>query len=229
METKELVEALRDRGYPLSHRTGADVSQEKILEILEDMVHSGDPNLMDAFPAVLAYCARKGFTLDFSKWLARMETKSKWRTVVEQLLLLSYGLLKEEKVKNPPGLGRLAHSLKENHVQNLSEDSVGPGEEFPLNKKRFSRETQGLEKNPPPPSSPRRNPSEYRTVQFHLHLNTLFSPKQLELLYKRLNGESFTKTEREYYSRVVKKKLEAITSAEVLQLAETLVVKERRS
>jgi len=229
VKKKDLIAALRDVGYPGSRTARAEISPEMILEILQDIVHSGDPNLMEAFPAVLAYCGRKGFRLDFSGWLGGMETKSKWRPVVEQLLLLSYGLLKEENVKIPAGLGRLAQSLKEKHVQDLSKDSMGPVGEIPLTRKGFSREIQGLEKNGPRPPSLRKNPSEYRTVRFHLHLNTLFSPRQLELVFKRLRGESFTKTEREYYSRVVKKKLEAIASAEVIQLAETLVNKGRKS
>ena len=38
-------------------------------------------------------------------------------------------------------------------------------------------------------------------------LDLLFSEKQKELVFKKLRGQHLTKTEREYYSRVVKKKL----------------------
>jgi len=54
------------------------------------------------------------------------------------------------------------------------------------------------------------------------HMKILFSDKQVELIWKRLNGESFNKTEREYYSRVIKKKLTAIASAQLHHIAALL-------
>ena len=41
-------------------------------------------------------------------------------------------------------------------------------------------------------------------------LSFLFAPKQINIIYKLKNGERLTKTEREYFSRVIKKKLIAI-------------------
>ncbi len=54
--------------------------------------------------------------------------------------------------------------------------------------------------------------------QIHLHLNTLFPPKQKELILKKLRRDSFSKTEREYYSRVVKKN-KALASSEIKYIA----------
>jgi len=50
-------------------------------------------------------------------------------------------------------------------------------------------------------------------------LDLLFSKKQKELVFKKLEGQHLTKTEREYYSRVVKKKLAAIAAPEMQDLA----------
>ncbi len=58
--------------------------------------------------------------------------------------------------------------------------------------------------------------------QLDLHLNTLFAPKQKELILKKLEGEPFTKTEQEYYSRVVKKKLDALADSKVTRIAKSL-------
>ncbi len=55
--------------------------------------------------------------------------------------------------------------------------------------------------------------------QLDLHLNTLFAPKQKELVLKKDKGETFTRTEREYYSRIVKKKLEALANTEIREIA----------
>jgi hypothetical protein len=64
--------------------------------------------------------------------------------------------------------------------------------------------------------------------QLERFLDLLFSDKQKELVYNRLKGRHLTKTEREYYSRVVKKKLVAIADPEMQELAGLLVPEERR-
>lgn len=54
-------------------------------------------------------------------------------------------------------------------------------------------------------------------------LSQVFSPKQKELFKKRLEGKPFTKTEQEYYSRTVKKKVVALANSEVHALARKLL------
>ncbi len=50
-------------------------------------------------------------------------------------------------------------------------------------------------------------------------LSQVFSPKQKELFFKKLKGEKLTKTEKEYSSRVVKKKAAALANSELHTLA----------
>ena len=54
-------------------------------------------------------------------------------------------------------------------------------------------------------------------------LSQVFSPKQKELFLKKLKGEKFTKTEKEYFSRSVKKKALALANPELHRLARKLV------
>jgi len=54
-------------------------------------------------------------------------------------------------------------------------------------------------------------------------LSKLFSNKQKELFMKKLKGEKMTKTEREYFSRSVKKKLLALANSDLYKLATKLV------
>ena len=61
--------------------------------------------------------------------------------------------------------------------------------------------------------------------EIQIYLDRLFSPKQKELVFKKLRQEPFTKTEREYYSRVVRKKLVAIAHREINEIATTLTQK----
>lgn len=54
-------------------------------------------------------------------------------------------------------------------------------------------------------------------------LSQLFSGKQKELFVKKLTGEKLTKTEKEYFSRAVKKKVVALSNPELHRLAQKLL------
>jgi len=54
-------------------------------------------------------------------------------------------------------------------------------------------------------------------------LSQIFSPKQKNLFMKKLRGEKMTKTEKEYYSRVVKKKAIALSNSELHNLARKIL------
>ncbi|MEI6437252.1 MAG: hypothetical protein WCO69_00710 [Candidatus Omnitrophota bacterium] len=47
----------------------------------------------------------------------------------------------------------------------------------------------------------------------------MLSPKQKELFLRKLKGDTLSKTDREYYSRVVRKKILALANADLHQLA----------
>ena len=66
-----------------------------------------------------------------------------------------------------------------------------------------------------------------RSFLLSAHLGTLFSKRQKEIILKRLKGNPLTKTEREYYSRVVKKKLKALANRDLQKIASTLVGADR--
>lgn len=54
-------------------------------------------------------------------------------------------------------------------------------------------------------------------------LARLFTHKQKELIKKRSRGETLTKTEREYYSRRLKKKILALTNQDLQRIARVLM------
>ena len=54
-------------------------------------------------------------------------------------------------------------------------------------------------------------------------LSQIFSAKQKELFKKKVDGDPLTKTEREYYSRTVKKKVVALANSELHSLARRLL------
>ena len=54
-------------------------------------------------------------------------------------------------------------------------------------------------------------------------LSQIFTPKQKEIFLKRLRGKKLTKTEREYFYRVVKKKAVALTNQDLQRLAQQIL------
>jgi hypothetical protein len=59
-------------------------------------------------------------------------------------------------------------------------------------------------------------------LELELHLSQFFTPKQKELIKKRLKNEEMTKTEREYYSRAVNKRLKALSDPGLQDFASSL-------
>ena len=64
---------------------------------------------------------------------------------------------------------------------------------------------------------------KYEELSLEYALSQVFSPKQKELFKKKLKGEPLTKTEREYYSRAVKKKVSALANPDLHRLAQKLM------
>ena len=69
----------------------------------------------------------------------------------------------------------------------------------------------------------RRRKDRYEEFSLEYALSQLFSPKQKELFKKKLEGDPLTKTEQEYYSRTVKKKVVALANTELHSLARKLL------
>ncbi|MDF1580044.1 MAG: hypothetical protein P1P74_04600 [Desulfuromonadales bacterium] len=69
----------------------------------------------------------------------------------------------------------------------------------------------------------RRRKDRYEEFSLEYALSQVFSPKQKELFRKKLEGDPLTKTEQEYYSRTVKKKVVALANSELHSLARKLL------
>ncbi|MCK4621398.1 MAG: hypothetical protein KAT62_04195 [Desulfuromonadales bacterium] len=69
----------------------------------------------------------------------------------------------------------------------------------------------------------RRRKEKFEEYSLEYALSQVFSPKQKELFKKRLEGLPLTKTEKEYYSRTVKKKVVALANSELHSLSRKLL------
>ena len=121
----------------------------------------------------------------------------------------------------------MAESLKKRYRDLLSDETVRLNKRVFLSTKRLRntlrRYASSLENFES--AREREKLRQQQSFDLHKHLSALFSPKQKELVLKKLGGESFTKTEQEYFSRVVKKKLEALTNTELRRIATRLAKK----
>lgn len=196
------------------------VSEPQIMIILDALAGAQEPALVSRFPAVLAICGRRGIELSSSNLLGRYWESSPKRQNLEKLLFVSAELFRRENIAAPGHLGQIAESLKNRHAGLATADYVqlagGPRvavADMRAALKQFAGDVT------PPLKAPAAKARPSGVVHHGAQLDLLFSKKQKELVFKKLEGQHLTKTEREYYSRVVKKKLAAIAAPEMQDLA----------
>ncbi len=227
MKREDLVFNLGRLGYSLVTPDVPEVGEDQVVELLAELVDSKDLRLVEGFPVVLANCAQRGMNLDFAALLAKHKPRSQKRQNLEKLLLVSSDLLSQEGLDKPAGLEELKKSFETKYGDLLANDVVTLGAKSFLSTERLRNTLRRYSANLETSRSRRKSQKDKqrRSFQLHYYLSTLFSPKQKELVLKKLNGEHLSKTEKEYFSRTVKKKLEALANPEVKKVAATLTKK----
>jgi hypothetical protein len=201
------------------------INENQILIILDALANADDVEVVARFPAVLAICARRGLSLNSQALFSRYWETSPKRQNLEKLLLVSARIFKSQKLKPPGNFDKIVASLQPKY-----DDLLAKGE-FQLSSGMFIS-IQDLEKSLIGYLAGQLRRQKNRSLNqsprsetLDVYLDRLFSPKQKELVFKKRDGIAFTKTEREYYSRIVRKKLEAIASEEVGKIANTLLIR----
>ena len=196
------------------------VSSPQIMVILDALAGAQDPALVSRFPAVLAICGRCGVELSSASLLGRYWESNPKRQNLEKLLFVSAELFRRENIPAPPHLRQIADSLKARHAVLAAADylQLSGGPRVAVADMR-SVLMQFAGEKPPDRRPPAAEMSRNGSVPLGARLELLFSEKQKELIFKKLQHQHLTKTEREYYSRVVKKKLAAIAAPEIQELA----------
>ena len=227
MNREELITALGELGYRLFTPKKERLGRKKVLDVLDELSGTDDSRLTEAFPVVLANCAHLGIKLNIHNLLSRYDRKSQRRANLEKLTLASSDLLAEEGVDKPEGLDSAVEPLRVKYGDLLLDEVLDLGRQRSVSVERLRntlrRYAEDLERSESALERDRK--SQLRSLRLNLHLSTLFPPKQKELVLKKLKGEELSKTEREYFSRVVKKKLEALTNSELRKIASTLTRK----
>lgn len=228
MNTEELITALGELGYRLFSPGKRRISSNKVLDVLDELAGSEDPRLIEGFPVVLANCAHRGIKLDIRSLLSRYGRRSQRRADLEKMILASSDLLSQEGLEKPEGLDGTLDTLRINYGDLLQEKVVDLSKHRSISTERLKnalrRYAVDLERSESVRERDRRR--QLRSFQLNLHLSTLFPPKQKELILKKLKGDPLSKTEKEYYSRVVKKKLEGLANNELRKIALALTKKQ---
>lgn len=219
---EELLAALARFGYPLLEPEAMDDPNQ----LLASLVESKDVRLLEGFPIVLANCLfNRDTELDLIK-VEKMLPNKQTHRFFWQLINLSvdlfnlYGvpLVHKKALEKVRAHWEKAtypkHSLADGTLLKLS------GQKFDPNrlKRAFLNYVVGSQLGEEKTREEKQRIQEEFRQEFALSL--LFSPKQKELLYKRLHGQPMTKTEREYFSRVVRKKLQALADPDLHRLAQ---------
>jgi hypothetical protein len=221
MTDKKLLESLSRLGLPLME-TSEDLD---VSRTLAEVVKSRDARLWEGFPVVLVNAARD-YRFDYVQVynnLASDEEKSDFH----RLLLLSLALydsahlsfswmnrLKERFTDEEKAqLKFLRSALARDELFDFGGMQFHPARLKGVFELYFQQEA----------GRSRQQKERYEDLSLEYALSQVFSPKQKELVRKKLDGLPLSKTEKEYYSRTVKKKVVALANAELHRLAQKLM------
>ena len=220
MKRTELVKKIRELGYPL-------FETEKLLdtnETLAEVVKSKDPRLLEGFPLLLANSLEKNL-FDYRMIQIHLKSDVEKRNL-RSLIIMSLALYKYLKLKF--SYTDMVHSsdyfnkkLFDKFLSHFKEKKDLPEVGKKLSSVRIVNTFKNYFKNA---ELDFKSYVEMRD-EFDLEyaMSHVFSKKQKELFMKRLKGEKMTKTEREYFSRSVKKKVVALANSDLHKLATKLI------
>ena len=216
---KSLLAEVAALGFPL-------MEAEKEVDAnatLAEVVKNDELRLWEGFPVLLVHSAEKGL---FNYTAVRSRLTSAEQETLNQLLLMSLVLYKTLGLRFS-WTTKLYHQLHFNKMDKKFQDSLGyfrtkglfrfhntvlEAQRLKNAFQNYLQETNGL--------------SDVQSQKEHLGLeyalSQVFPPKQRELFLKRMRGDKLTKTEKEYYSRSVRKKVMALANEKLHQLAKSL-------
>jgi len=221
MVNKKLFENLDRLGFSLMEPK-EDFNANKTLA---EVVKSKDTRLWEAFPVLLANAAQE-YSFDNEQVLKNLRKREDQENF-QNLLLLSLALYQYYHLSFVWS-NQLKKQLSDQDVVRLRKfrNNIAHGDVFYVGKKRFLPDrlfeifNNYFEKDA---EKTKQLKEKYEDLSLEYALSQVFSPKQKELFKKKLKGEPLNKTEREYYSRAVKKKVSALANPDLHRLAQKLM------
>ena len=221
MPKNRLLENLARLGFPLMEVT----PDFDINETLVEVIKSGDTRLWEGFPVLLANAAKED-SFDINMVLDRLEIKEE-KEMLYGLLALSLVLYQHYNLSFL-WTKDLKKRLSTKHTENMKiwRNALAHDDFLPFWSNRFhSSRLKDVFNNyfKQDTERARQLKEKHEELSLEYALSQLFSPKQKELFKKKLKGSPLNKTEKEYYSRTVKKKVSALANPELHRLSQKLL------
>ncbi|MBN1363212.1 MAG: hypothetical protein JW976_00255 [Syntrophaceae bacterium] len=220
MEKKELLKGMGQLGFPVLE-TEEDVDAN---ETITGVIKSGNTRLWEGFPVIFANINKNH---RYNPQAVKKALDKKEYAVFRDLVAMSVALYRFLKLKSPwldtlrgeSGAGdekrikELARGFdtdSEIRISNRQLDTQRIRKAFDS---YFTQESADIDK-----VGRIRN-----ELSLEYALSQIFTVRQKEIFLKRLQGRKLTKTEREYFYRVVKKKALALANPDLQRLAEQVI------
>jgi hypothetical protein len=225
IEKELLLRDLERYGYHLAHTASTNPAN-----VLQRMVTSDDGRVLEGVPVVLSniLMSENDLALEDVETSLPTALQKRFRVLaaVTHLFLFwvpgsdrARKLLQQYLKKREPALlDSVADKLRNQHKVQVGAGLVLDEERLEITYKNYVVE-QFMESQ----SSVSKKLEEQRSTMLNEALSELFTDKQKELMLKVLDHHSLTKTEREYYSRVVKPRLKALRNPDLQTMAATLL------
>jgi hypothetical protein len=218
---EKLWDNLAKLGYPL-------VTFDENFDVNGTLAEALKTNLvrvLEGFPVLLANAGTYSWFDDkkVEELLGSQDLKDQFK----ELVLVSLGLYKFMGVYFS-WAKRFEDELPETELKRVKEyrNYFAHGTDFQVNQVSFSVERMlTLFKNyfVKQFGELKKETQKFEDYSVEYALSQVFSPRQKELFLKRVRGERFTKTEREYFSRTVKKKVQALANPELERMAKLVL------
>lgn len=221
MKNSDLLKRVNVLGFPLfAVEEGLNANLT-----LADMVKSRDLRLWEGFPVVLANSAEKEL-FHYDK-VNRYLKKPFDKTYLASLVTMSLALYKFFNLKFS-WANKFYESLSGNSQKECNGFFECLKNDADLNvggQKMSAQRLKTVFNNYFNQAQARLNEllSAKDELSLEYSLSQVFSPKQKELFLKKLKREKLTKTEKEYFSRAVKKKVLALANPELHRLSQKLL------
>lgn len=221
MKDEQLLRNISLLGFPLLE---PDKEVDVNLTIYQ-VLKGKDPRFLEGFPVILANAARhSGFNIDTIINLCKNKNE---KDKFQHLAALSISLYKYFHLKfwwANKIYSKMTKENKENvnkFLKYLRKDVNFKVMSYTLNSSHVKNVFENYFQNEE--ARVKNVKSNYEELSLEFALSQIFTPKQKVLFMKKLNSEKMTKTEQEYYSRLVKKKIVALANAELHRLSKKLL------
>lgn len=216
-----ILKRLGKLGFPLFEIDEVLKPNETIAEV----VKSKNTRLWEGFPIIFAN-SNKEYLFNFKETKKILENDADYATFIE-LIFMSLSLYKffnlkfswerdllnDIELSDKNRFNEFLSSFKNDNEFQLSEKRLDPKRIKELFNNYFifvDKEVIKLD-----------NLNDELSLEYAF--SQIFTPKQKEIFLKRLQGKKLTKTEREYFYRIVKKKAMALANSDLQRLAQQVI------